>query len=43
MRAFGFFIAFLGWLMSAGGYTGEHILMIVGGLLLVAGSYYFAK
>lgn len=43
MRTVGFFIAFLGWLMSAGGYSGEHIAMIVIGLLMVAGSYYFAK
>lgn len=43
MRTLGFVIALFGWLMSSGGYSLEHVLMIVGGLSMVAGSYYLER
>jgi hypothetical protein len=43
MRTLGFIIAFFGWLMSMNGYTTQHVLMIVVGFVLVAGSYYLER
>lgn len=43
MRTLGFIIALFGWLMSMQGYTAEHVIMIVVGLGMVAGSYYLER
>lgn len=43
MRALGFFIALLGWLMTVNGYTVEMVIMIAAGLAMVLRSLYLGR